>query len=198
MKNLDIKALINNQAVPLAKNVTTGEYESIYIAPDTLHDTQMPISIIAVDEAGNSKTLETIVNVSSIWIPPKTNWQPWDTFNIEDWRRIMGNELYLHDLSLKMYPAYKISELPGPQTYAMYQKAKHFNDIVNNLHKMIRCTFPFEYPTIREFEDGGVFIDNVELNYIESTMLQMYEYMTSQYDGLRVLAFTLGGDDFGD
>lgn len=198
MKDLDVKALINDQVIPLAKNVTTGAYESMFVAPDTLHAMQLPIDVTAIDEAGNSTSISAVADVLSIWIPPKTDWQPWDTFNIEDWRRIMGNELYLHDLSLKMYPAYEISQLPGPQTYAMYQKAKHFNDIVANLNKMIQHTFPFDHPSIREFNDGGIFIDNIELNYIESTMLQMYEYMTGQYEGLRVLAFTLGGDEFGD
>ena len=37
------------------------------------------------------------------WMTPKTNWKATDTFEIEDYARIVGNITYLRDLAAKMF-----------------------------------------------------------------------------------------------
>ena len=46
------------------------------------------------------------------------------------------------------------------------------------------------------FYDNGAMIDYMELNRIEEAILRFYKCLTSQYDSLCVLAFTLGGDEY--
>ena len=207
--NIDIKALINNQTIPLARNPNTGEFEEIVIAPDVLEDSSYPVALSAVDDAGNISEVENaaIVYVNAVWITPKTDWACrydsnrkyiGDYLNKEDWRRIMGNLLYLKALADKMYPYFIIAEMGPLKDYIDYPYASEWNAVEENIGHLIDNTYQFMTWQQRTFYDNGYLPDYAELNRIESTTLKIYEILKGQYDSLPVLAFTLGGDDFGN
>lgn len=204
---LDIKALINNQSIPLARNLNTGKYEEIVIAPDVLESTDYAISLTAVDDAGNSSSYTTVpLTVDAIWITPKTDWACHynelgqyigDYLNKEDWRRIMGNLLYLKSLAYKMYPVFEFFDMGSTKEYADYPYANEWNAVEDNIDQLINNTYKFYAGQKRVFSDNGSFPEYNELNRIESTSLKLYEILKSQYESIKVLAFTLGGDEFG-
>lgn len=198
MKELDIKALVNDQVIPLAKNVNTGKYQEILIAPDVLQSHTYELKIRATDVAGNISEVRSALKVSPMWISPKTDWLPTDYINITDWRRIMGNLCYLKELAEKLYPPIPWVNMSGAKEYSDLQDADEWNDVESNLENMMQYTYPAASGKMMSFYSNGPMIDYMELNRIEDAILRFYQCLTSQYDSLNVLAFTLGGDDFGD
>ena len=62
----------------------TGSHE----APEKAGEYNLRVS--AYDDGGNVTTSDTAVGVTK-WHAPKTNWQPTDPVNIEDYNRIKNN-----------------------------------------------------------------------------------------------------------
>lgn len=204
---MDIKALINNQTIPLARNPNTGKYEEIIIAPDVLERSEYVVNLTAVDSAGNKSFYDTDLYVNPIWITPKTDWAchydnlgryTGDYFNKEDWRRIIGNLLYLKSLAYEMYPVFEFRDMGDVKEYPDYPYAEEWNAVEDNIDLLISNTYQFYAGEKRSFFENSYFPDYAELNRIESTSLKIYEILKGQYDSLPVLAFTLGGDEFGN
>lgn len=207
--SIDIKALINHQTIPLARNPETGDYEEMVVAPDVLMDSIYPVTLTAVDDAGNIMVLENAadVYVNAIWITPKTDWTCrydsignyiGDYLNKEDWRRIMGNLLYLKALADRMYPMFVLSDMGPLKDYQDYPYAKEWNAVEENIGKIIKQTYEVMSWQRRSFNDNGHLPDYAELNRIESATLRIYEILQGQYDSLKRLSFILGGDEFGN
>lgn len=136
------------------------------------------------------------------WITPKTDWYGYtdgngdyqgDRFNAEDYNRIKNNIQYLRDLAVTMYVDFDISDMGRDKGYADYPYADEINLIESNLDTVAVNTFQKNYGAKQIYTDNGAFIDFSELNRIESATLDLYNYLSSQYEGRRMLVFMLGG-----
>lgn len=195
------------------EHINTEKQNELFVGsgtvPDDLHTTNYTVSVSAIDDAGNQSTINEPVTltVTPRWITPKTNWACYydsngryigDFFEIEDWRRIIGNLYYLKELADKMYPYFAFNDMGDKKQYSDIPYANEWNAIERNLDLMIKHTYKFSIGKTRTYYPEMPAVNYDDLNRIESACLTIYEGLTSQYDGLRVLAFTLGGDEFGD
>lgn len=195
MDDFSINAALNNQIIPLAKNVKTGEYQAMVIAPDTLDSKEYAIDFKLMDKAGNTAKTTAVLYVSSAWIVPKTNWVKTDYINIDDIHRIAGNITYLKELAYKMYETFIFGDMGGIKTYSDWPRATEYNAIERNIETMIQSTYPFSHPSMRTYEANMPMPDYNDLNRLEGLTLKIYEILRGQYDGIRHLSFVLGAED---
>lgn len=127
------------------------------------------------------------------WITPKTDWTGEDYFEIDDYNRIRNNLLYLKDLAEQLYPFFLFSDMGKEKTYSDDYFANDFNQIEMNLAKLIGNTYPIPNAVFEEWETDGVFIDAINLNRIETMLLDIYTVLKSQKDGVNKLQFVCGG-----
>lgn len=188
-----------------AQNVFVGTSQ----VPDDLQTTHYNLTIKAEDDAGNKAIYGEPLDLTVVprWITPKTNWACYydangryigDFFEIDDWRRIIGNLYYLKELAYKMYPVFPYNDMGDKKQYNDLPYANEWNAIERNLDYLIQYTYKFDIGKTRTYYPEMPAVNYDDLNRIESACLKIYEGLTGQYEGLRVLAFTLGGDEFGD
>lgn len=132
------------------------------------------------------------------WTIPKTYWKISDRFNIADYNRIKNNLAYLHEKAVELYTSFEVQDMGSDKTsYADFFYADEINTMENNLDTIASNTFGKDYGTKKTFADNGAFIDYNELNRIESASLDLYNQLSGQYEGRRMLTFMLGGkEDF--
>ncbi len=135
------------------------------------------------------------------WRTPKTDWNvrmdeqgryAGDYFGIDDYNRIKNNIQFIHNLSVKMYEDFEITDMGTDKGYADYPYADEINIIENNLETMAENTFRKNYGMKQIYADNGKFIGHEELNRIESVLLDMYNRLMGQYNGRRMLTFMFG------
>lgn len=161
--------------------------------------------VTATDAAGNRITEQMVIHVSSdegiSWTPPKIDWfgstdeegvYSGDRFNNEDYNRIKNNLNYLRELAVALYPAFAINFLGDDKTKRDFFYADEINKIEDNIDIIAKNTANFYYGEKQTFYDNGKIFDYNELNRIESAILNMYEQLTNQYRGRRMLSFPLG------
>ena len=132
----------------------------------------------------------------SEWIEPKTDWLPTDYINNVDRNRITNNLSYLKELATTMYSSFPWKDMGRDKVYSDIVLPADWNTIEDNLENLLDGTFPAASGKMMTFYDNGTMIDYMELNRIEKAILRFYKCLTSQYDSLSVLAFTLGGDEY--
>lgn len=127
------------------------------------------------------------------WQTPKTDWTADDRFNISDYNRIKNNLMYLQDLGSEIYAWLVLDNMGADKTsYAGYWKPSEFNLFESNL-ELIKNAFPdSDIGTRKTFFENAPFIDYVELNRIESAMLNYYQEGMTQKASIPRLAFRLG------
>lgn len=150
------------------------------------------LRVSAYDDGGNVTTTNQTVSVTK-WHTPKTNWQPTDPVNIEDYNRIKNNLEFLQERATELYATFDIQDMGADKTsYKDYYYADEFNRFEQNLDSINKNIFTQDYgPTVRFF-DNGPFIDYVELNRIEGAILNMNEILDNLEAGLARLSFRLG------
>ena len=135
------------------------------------------------------------------WIEPKTDWYGYtdssgnyqgDRFNAVDYNRIKNNIEHLRILAIQIYTEFEIEDMGPDKTYTDYPYADEINTIESNLETVSKNTFGKNYGAKQTYKDNGAFIDFNELNRIESAVLDLYNNLSSQYDGRRLLTFMLG------
>lgn len=132
-----------------------------------------------------------------MWQTPKTDWQPNDFFNIEDYNRIKGNLNEIRFQALLLWPDFQFEEMGADKTYQDYGfYANEINRFEINLDYICAGTFPFSVGERKEFYDNGPFIDWKELNRIEESCRFVYNNIRSRIVGRKTLAFPLNGGDF--
>lgn len=127
------------------------------------------------------------------WIEPKTNWESTDYFNIVDYNRIVGNLLYLKDLSLELFKDFATEDMAGNKDYSSMIYAREINAIENNLETVNINTYNFDIGDTKEFYPNKTTPLFSEFNRIESAMLLLHNTMLTHKNALPRLAFTLGG-----
>ena len=135
-----------------------------------------------------------------LWETPKTDWHGFangngdyegDRFNATDYNRIKNNIQYLRNMAVEMYEEFDIEPLldKGVEDYPY---ADEINMIEENLETVAVRTFKKNYGQKMIFSDNAAFIDFNELNRIESATLDLYNQLTNQHEGRRMLTFMLG------
>lgn len=132
-----------------------------------------------------------------MWQKPKTNWQPSDFFNIEDYNRIKGNLNEIRTQALILWPDLKFLTMGEDKTYQDYSfYADEINLFEENIEKLREGIFLFSVGEKKTYADNTPFIDWKELNRIESACLFIYENVIGTITGRNTLAFTLNGGIF--
>lgn len=127
-----------------------------------------------------------------MWQTPKTDWTAKDVVLCSDYNRIKGNIDYLQTLACKIYKGFDIEEMGDDKTEEQYPYADEYNRLEQNIEMIAKSTVGFQYGESPVFFDNGNFLDYQELNRIEGATLDMYNQLTNQYKGRRMLTFTLG------
>lgn len=127
-----------------------------------------------------------------MWQTPKTDWTASDVVLCGDYNRIKGNIDYLQTLACKIYKGFDIEEMGDDKTEEQYPYADEYNRLEQNIEMIAKSTVGFQYGESPVFFDNGNFLDYQELNRIEGATLDMYNQLTNQYKGRRMLTFTLG------
>lgn len=135
------------------------------------------------------------------WVTPKTDWQvrrdaagkyTGDYFETEDYNRIKNNLLFLRNFASELYPVFNIADMGEDRREEDYLYADEVNLLEENLKEIAAGTYKPDYGEAPVFADNEAYIDYRELNRIEGAMLNLYNNLSGQYEGRRMLTFMLG------
>lgn len=105
---------------------------------------------------------------------PRTDWEPTDRFNIEDYNRIKRNLEYLRDRVSALCRFCETEDMGGEKnSYEVYFYAREFNLFEKNLEAICRQAPAGDCGTPQQFFDNGPFIGYEELNRIEGAILSI-------------------------
>ena len=138
----------------------------------------------------------------AVWQTPKTDWTAQDYVNHADYERIAGNIMYLYELAQPLYPELDISELPRPEETALgdimdWLKAAKIEDGTELIALETYVPSDYEWMSRYAVEPNAPAWSYVELNIIERDLKRMKDMLDGQKAGQRVLAFELGGEQYG-
>lgn len=128
----------------------------------------------------------------STWIIPKTDWQPSDYFNAEDYNRIKNNLEYLWVVAQVLYPSFVIISGGNDKNIGDFFYADEINVLENNLETLNINTLHENYGTTLSFEENDHVLDYVELNRLESACLDLYNKYRNERLGLRHFEWNFG------
>lgn len=126
------------------------------------------------------------------WTEPKTNWTKDDFFNIEDYRRITNNIMYLKDFLDSLFYGLSDMQLMSEKNISEPIYAREINDIENNIELLNIETYKLEIGETKEYFPNQRTMDFNELNRIEKTMFDIYTKMKKHKELLTRLSFRLG------
>lgn len=134
------------------------------------------------------------------WVAPKTDWHGevvdgiyvGDHFNATDFNRIKNNLAYLAELALEIYESFSIHNLGSDRTPVDYFYADEINKLEANLKTINSKTLKRSYGSPPTYVDNGNTMDFVELNRLEGAILDLYNRLTNQYEGRRMLTLNFG------
>lgn len=138
------------------------------------------------------------------WQTPKTDWHGTtdsegnyigDRFNAVDFNRIKNNLSYLRDLASRLYDEFYIVSLGEDRTPKDYFYADEINQLEKSLDTINSHSLKRSYGTAPIYVDNGNTMDYVELNRLESAILDLYNKLTNQYNGRRNLTFMFGAKE---
>lgn len=135
------------------------------------------------------------------WQIPKTDWYgavdsngvySGDRFNAADFNRIKNNLDYLRDLAIKVYTEFNIVSLGDDRTPADYFYADEINQLEANLVTINSHTLKRSYGSAPTYNENGNTMDFAELNRLEGAILDLYDKLTNQAYGRRMLTWNFG------
>ena len=126
------------------------------------------------------------------WTEPKTNWTKDDFFNIEDYRRITNNIMYLKDFLDSLFYGLSDLQLMSEKNISEPIYAREINDIENNIELLNIETYKLEIGDTKEYFPNQRTMDFNELNRIEKAMFDIYTKMKKHKELLTRLSFRLG------
>lgn len=133
-----------------------------------------------------------------MWTTPKTDWRNSDFFNWSDYNRIKNNLNELKTLADGIIPSFTFEDMGADiRSYEYIWDPQDFNRIENNLHSIFKATgYGISIGNKQTFGYNQKFIKYDELNRIERATLNLYNLLSAQNNGRRMLPFTLGGVEF--
>lgn len=134
------------------------------------------------------------------WSTPKTDWHgetvdgvySGDRFNAKDFNRIKNNLVYLRELAIKMYEEFSIQSLGSDRTAKDYFYADEINKLESNLVTINSNSLKRSYGSAPTYVDNGNTMDFKELNRLEGAILDLYDKLTNEYQGRRMLTWNFG------
>ena len=135
------------------------------------------------------------------WQTPKTDWHgavdaygvySGDRFNAADFNRIKNNLTYLRDLAIKVYAEFNIVSLGNDRTPKDYFYADEINQLEANLVTINSHTLKRSYGSAPTYNENGNTMDFAELNRLEGAILDLYDKLTNQAYGRRMLTWNFG------
>ena len=137
------------------------------------------------------------------WSIPKTDWKisydtdgnyTGDRFNAVDYNRIKNNISYLRELAINMYNSFNYADDMGSdKEVGAFFYAYEINAIEYNFNTLNICTLNSkQYYTYPRYDSNGKMIDYVELNRLESAILDMYQKLTNELEGRRKFTWNFG------
>lgn len=135
------------------------------------------------------------------WETPKTDWHgssdsegvyTGDRFNAVDFNRIKNNLDYLRELAIKLYDEFSIVSLGADRTPADYFYADEINQLEENLKTVNENSLRRSYGNAPTYVDNGNTMDFVELNRLEGAILDLYDRLTNELEGRRMLTWNFG------
>ena len=135
------------------------------------------------------------------WTTPKTNWNGdsaadgtyiGDRFNAVDFNRIKNNLDYLRELAIKLYEEFSLVSLGEDRTPVDYFYADAINQLEENLNTVNDNTLQRSYGTAPTYVDNGNTMDFVELNRLESAILDLYDRLSNESEGRRMFTWNFG------
>lgn len=135
------------------------------------------------------------------WTTPKTNWNGdsaadgtyiGDRFNAVDFNRIKNNLDYLRELAIKLYEEFSMVSLGEDRTPVDYFYADEINQLEENLNTVNDNTLQRSYGTAPTYVDNGNTMDFVELNRLESAILDLYDRLSNESEGRRMFTWNFG------
>lgn len=135
------------------------------------------------------------------WKTPKTDWHgssdsegvyTGDRFNAVDFNRIKNNLDYLRELAIKLYDEFSIVSLGADRTPVDYFYADEINQLEENLKTVNANSLRRSYGTAPTYVDNGNTMDFVELNRLEGAILDLYDRLTNELEGRRMLTWNFG------
>lgn len=135
------------------------------------------------------------------WQTPKTDWHgavdangvySGDRFNATDFNRIKNNLTYLRDLAIKVYAEFNIVSLGNDRTPKDYFYADEINQLEANLVTINSHTLKRSYGSAPTYNENGNTMDFAELNRLEGAILDLYDKLTNQAYGRRMLTWNFG------
>lgn len=135
------------------------------------------------------------------WETPKTDWHgssdsegvyTGDRFNAVDFNRIKNNLDYLRELAIKLYDEFSIVSLGDDRTPVDYFYADEINQLEENLKTVNENSLRRSYGNAPTYVDNGNTMDFVELNRLEGAILDLYDRLTNELEGRRMLTWNFG------
>lgn len=105
---------------------------------------------------------------------------------------LKNNLVYLRELAIKMYDEFSINDVGNDKTVAEYFYADEINQMEENLETINSNTLKREYGSAPTYVDNGNTPDYVELNRLESSILDLYDRLTNQSEGRRTFEWNFG------
>lgn len=136
-----------------------------------------------------------------VWKTPKTDWHgssdsegvyTGDRFNAVDFNRIKNNLDYLRELAIKLYDEFSIASLGADRTPVDYFYADEINQLEENLKTVNENSLRRSYGNAPTYVDNGNTMDFVELNRLEGAILDLYDRLTNELEGRRMLTWNFG------
>lgn len=186
MSVVKVIASVDHVSYELEQNGET--YSEEIAAPDESTE----LSVMAIDEYGNTAEETEELIVLSEWLPPKTDWTSEDYFNAVDYNRIIGNITYLKILANKLFKSFDITSMGEDKEYLSMIYAREINTIEDNLETINLKTYRFNLGEKQTYRANGSTPLWSEFNRIESACLLLYNTLKSHKESLPRLAFTLG------
>lgn len=134
------------------------------------------------------------------WSTPKTDWNGetvdgvyiGDRFNAVDFNRIKNNLEYLRELAIKMYEEFSIQSLGSDRTPKDFFYADEINALEDNLKTINNNSLKRSYGNVPVYVDNGNTMDFKELNRLEGAILDLYDRLTNELEGRRMLTWNFG------
>lgn len=186
MAELKVIATVDNQTYGLEQQEDV--YTDAIVAPE--ESTQ--VSVLALDEYGNTSEETETLHVITEWLPPKTDWTPEDYFNHGDYNRLIGNLMYLKVQANDLFRAFDILQMGEEKTYVSLLYAREMNNIEENLAVINQNTYGLDIGEKQMFYANKSTPLWSEFNRIESACLLLYNTLKAHKESLPRLAFTLG------
>lgn len=138
-----------------------------------------------------------------MWTTPKTDWYgvfedgvyKGDRFNAVDFNRIKNNLEHLRDLAQTMYEEFSIHSLGQDRTPKVFFQLIDFIGVEEILVTITSNTIKRSYGSAPVYADNGNTMDFEELNRLESAILDLYNRLTNQSEGRRMLTWNFGAKE---